>query len=254
MNKTDLLFYEAYEAFYEMAGSSGAFREFCKTAFGEDLSQDGFSDMKQVNRLLPYIPRGENVHILDIGCGNGKMLGYLQKQTGAYIHGFDYSENAIRMAQERYPEKAGFQVGVIGETEYPPGSFDVIVSMDTLYFAPDMDAFVAQVKSWLKQDGVFLAGYQEGAVVARTANMHTTQLAQALRANDMPYGADDITQETYELLQNKRKAALSCCSVFAQEGNSKWFDMLMGQTECSLEPFECFKTQMARYLYVAHKR
>lgn len=37
--------------------------------------------------------------------------------------------------------------------------FDVIISMDTMYFAKDMAAFVAQVKRWLKPNGVFFVGY-----------------------------------------------------------------------------------------------
>ncbi|WP_428849329.1 class I SAM-dependent methyltransferase [Thermocaproicibacter melissae] len=34
-----------------------------------------------------------------MGCGNGKMLKYLQERTGANIHGFDYSEQAIEYAK-----------------------------------------------------------------------------------------------------------------------------------------------------------
>ena len=51
MNKEELLFYDEYESFYTMAEKSDAFREFCKDAFGEDFSQDGFSDISQV--LMP---------------------------------------------------------------------------------------------------------------------------------------------------------------------------------------------------------
>ena len=83
------------------------------------------------------------------------MLGYLQKKTGAYIHGFDYSEQAIQTAQLLFPKNSEFKEGVIGKTEYSEKCFDVITSMDTMYFAKDMITFVAQIKKWLKQDGVF---------------------------------------------------------------------------------------------------
>lgn len=62
--------------------------------------------------LLEYIPKRENIHILDIGCGNGKMLGYLQSKTGAYIHGFDYSEQAIKTARKLHPTNAEFREGI----------------------------------------------------------------------------------------------------------------------------------------------
>ena len=253
MNKNDLLFYTAYEEFYTMASESKAFQNFCKDAFGEDFSQDGFSDIEQIDKILQYIPKRGNVHILDIGCGNGKMLGYLRQKTGAYIHGFDYSEQAIETAKALYPENAEFREGVIGEIEYPAGQFDVITSMDTMYFAKDMSSFAAQIKCWMKQEGIFFVGYQEGDVMPKTKDAHTTVLAEALRENGMPYEVEDITEQVYELLHKKREAAEKHKQEFAAEGHQNWYEMLIGQTEYAQVPYEEFKKNMARYLYVVSK-
>lgn len=253
MNKSELLFYDAYEAFYQMTNTSTAFQSFCKDAFGEDFSQDGFSDVHQIDLILPLIPRKGNVHILDVGCGNGKMLSYLQRKTGAYVHGFDYSEHAIAFAQSQYTTQAEFRHGIIGEIEYSEESFDLIISMDTMYFAPDMNTFVSQVKKWLKPDGIFFVGYQEGDVIPKTESIGTSLLAQALRKNDMPYHATDITAQTYTLLQRKRQAALHHQMLFEAEGNQDWFDMLIGQTDCILENYSSFALKMARYIFVANK-
>ena len=70
MDRKQLLFYDAYESFYAMASKSNAFQAFCKDAFGEDFSQDGFSNIEQIDMILQYIPQAENVHILDFlfGC------------------------------------------------------------------------------------------------------------------------------------------------------------------------------------------
>ena len=253
MNKDELLFYSAYEEFYTMAASSEAFKNFCYDAFGEDFSQDGFSDINQINRILDYIPQKDNVHILDIGCGNGKMLGYLQKKTEAFIHGFDYSEKAIATAKALYPVNTEFKEGIIGETEYAEAQFDVITSMDTMYFAKDMTAFLAQVKHWLKPGGVFFVGYQEGDVMPKTKDVHTTVLAEALRENEMQYEAEDITEEVYELLLKKRAAAVKYRAGFEAEGHQNWYEMLLWQTEYAQVPYEEFKEKLARYLYVVRK-
>lgn len=253
MNKNELLFYQAYEEFYAMAKESKAFKRFCEDAFGEDFSQDGFSNINQVNMILDYIPQGEEVHILDIGCGNGKMLGYLQKKTGAYIHGFDYSENAIETAKKLFPVNAEFREAVIGEADYPEESFDVIISMDTMYFAKDMAAFVAQIKKWLKKDGVFFVGYQEGDVMPKTENADMTVLAKALGQNGMQYEVMDITRETYDLLKSKRVSAGKYKEMFEAEGHLNWYEMLMWQTEYACGVFEDFEKKMARYIYVIRK-
>lgn len=250
MNKSELLFYDAYEQFYEMAKTSKAFAGFCKEAFDEDFSQDGFSDRQQIDGILKYIPDRADVHILDIGCGNGKMLGYLQKKTGAYIHGFDYSENAIATAKTLYQTKAEFWEGVMGEIEYDSDAFDVITSMDTMYFAKDMTAFVGQIKSWLKPDGILYVGYQEGDVLPKTENVDTTELAKALTANGMKYEVTDITEQVYELLRKKRAAAMKYKTAFEQEGNKMWYEMLVAQTEYASVSLEEFKEKMARYIYV----
>lgn len=254
MNDTKLLFYNEYEQFYKMTGKSKAFKEFCKDAFGEDFSQDGFSDIRQINRILHYIPEGEDIHILDVGCGNGKMLGYLQDKTNAYIHGFDYSANAIETARNMFHTKADFRQGLIGETEYPEEQFDLIVSMDTMCFAPDMEKFVLQIMKWLKKDGVLFVGYQEGDVMPKTNNEMTTVLAKAFDQFRIRYEVEDITRETYELLKKKREAALLHQKEFEKEGNKDWFDLLMFQTECAADPYEEFERNMARYIYVVRKK
>ena len=143
--------------------------------------------------------------------------------------------------------------GVIGELDYPEEKFDVIISMDTMYFAKDMTAFVAQVKRWMKQNAVFFVGYQEGEVMPKTENMHTTMLSKALIANGLTYEAVDITEQTYELLKAKRVAAQTYQKEFEEEGYSDWFNMLMGQTECVTQTLEQFKENMARYIYVIRK-
>lgn len=253
MNKSELLFYDAYEQFYAMANSSRAFSNFCADAFGEDFSQDGFSDIDQINLIFDHIPQGDDVHILDIGCGNGKLLGYLQGRTGAYIHGFDYSAQAIESAKKMFTDKADLREGIIGEIRYPAGSFDVIISMDTMYFAKDMTDFTAQIKSWLKPNGVFFAGYQEGDVMPRTEGIHTSILTKALEANGMKYTASDITRQTFDLLCSKREAAMKHRAEFEAEGHSQWYDLLMLQTDCITDGYDQFAHNMARYIYVAGK-
>ncbi len=253
MNKSDLLFYDAYEEFYKMAAGSFAFQAFCKDAFGEDFSQDGFSDITQINRILEYTPAGEEVHILDIGCGNGKMLGYLQKKTGAYIHGFDFSGEGIKTAKALFTYRADFREGIMGEVDYEESSFDVITSMDSIYFAGDMSDFVAQVKRWLKKDGVFFVGYQEGDVMPKTEGIATTLLAKALEQNGLKYQVTDITRQTYDMLRRKREAALAHQEQFLAENQEDWFDLLVLQTECATETYEEFARKMARYLFVARK-
>ena len=155
------------------------------------------------------------------------MLGYLQKRTNAFIYGFDYSQHAIENAKKLFTNNAHFDEGIIGEIEYPQAKFDLITSMDTMYFAPNMTSFVAQIKKWLKNDGVFFVGYQEGDVMPKTQNAQTTMLANALEQNKMEYKVYDITKQTYDLLRKKREVAIAHKEQFESEGHLEWYDMLI---------------------------
>lgn len=253
MSEQDMLFYKEYERFYAMTETSEAFREFCMQAFGADFSQDGFSDIEQINRILDYLPSEKGAHILDIGCGNGKMLGYLQTKAKVYIHGFDYSWKAIQTAKRLHPYRSDFRRGVIGVVDYPNDSLDMVISMDSMYFAQDMTSFVGQIWRWLRAGGVFFCGYQEGDVMPKTEDASTTELAKALRKHGIDYEVFDITMESYDLLRRKREVASSLREAFIRVGEKDWHDMLMGQTEYACKPYEEFCREMARYIIIARK-
>lgn len=116
-----------------------------------------------------------------------------------------------------------------------------------------MAAFAAQVKKWLKKDGIFFIGYQEGEVMPKTESAFTTVLAKAIEKNGMHYEVTDITEQTYDLLKKKRTSAIMHQAEFEAEGYKNWFDMLIGQTESVSESLEQFKEKMARYIYVIRK-
>lgn len=181
------------------------------------------------------------------------MLKYLQSRTGAHISGFDFSQNAIESARLAFPDRSGFRVGIIGEIEYPDQSFDAVISMDTVYFAENLTAFVGQVKKWLKMGGVFLIGYQEGDIMRKTKDSSTTVLAKALEDNGFPYDVQDLTEQTYHLMRHKRKTIEGRKSDFIKEGRESRYDMIWNQTNCAAVPLETYKKENARYLYTARR-
>ncbi|MGB4660028.1 MAG: class I SAM-dependent methyltransferase [Mobilitalea sp.] len=253
MNKSNLLFYNAYQEFYKMAECSLCFKKYCEEAFGKDFSQDGFSDVEQIDLIFKYASLDENSHILDIGCGNGKMLQYLQKKTGATIYGFDYSENAIASAKSDINVRSNFQVGVMGEVEYPDESMDLITSMDTMYFAKDMNTLINQIHRWLKPNGLFFCGYQEGDVMPKTKNSSTTVLAKAMRDNDIKYEVIDYTKETYQMLKHKRQVITKMKADFKAEKLCRWYSIILRQTDCVKVSFDEYAKKNARYLYLFRK-
>lgn len=251
--RKDLLFYTGYQAFYKMAGRSIAFAKYCEKAFGEDFSQDGFSDVTQLNLILSMVSLNDRSKVLDLGCGNGKMLQYIQQKTGADIYGLDYSKKAIKQAVKRTGLKKQFKVALLGENVFEDLKFDLVISMDSMYFAPDMNQMVLQIMEWLTPEGVFLCGYQEGDVMEKTENEHSTVLAKALRQNGLAYQSTNYTSKTYHMLKRKRESILSLKEEFLKEKNKLWYQVILGQTEMATVPYEEFCVKNARYIYMVEK-
>ncbi|MGI5895044.1 MAG: class I SAM-dependent methyltransferase [Candidatus Merdivicinus sp.] len=251
--KDERLFYQAYESFYQMAEDSVAFSQYCTAAFGEDFSQDGFGDCSQLRFFFEKAPVFPGAKVLDIGCGNGKLLAFLQREFGAEGYGFDYSRNAIHSARQRLSQPENFQVFTMEEADYPSASFDRITSLDSIYFAQDMEALVRRIYGWLKPGGFFLCAYQEGDVMPKTLDFSTTALAQAFRNIRLPYSVWDITDLSYQTLIRKRQVILAMRENFAREGRQDWFDLILHQTDPALLPYEEYQKQNARYFYLLEK-
>ena len=87
----------------------------------------------------------------------------------------------------------------------------------------------------------------------KTENVQTAVLTIALEQNGLKYEVADITKQTYDLLKFKRDAAIMHQVEFEAEGYRNWFEMLMGQTECTTKTYEQFAKRMARYIYIIRK-
>ena len=75
--------------------------------------------------------------LLDLGCGNGMIAEYIADRTGAHVTGIDFIERAIHDAQVRTAgkrERLEFRVMDMSRLDFPPVSFDVVITIDTLYF------------------------------------------------------------------------------------------------------------------------
>jgi len=243
--------YEVYESFYKTVEKSAEFSKFCSTVYGIDLSQDGFSDIEQIEFLLEKLSLSPESRFLDIGCGNGKLLAYVYSKTGADVYGFDYSPTAVESAKNRLPDlKENFNVGDIDEISYEEQFFDAIVSVDTLYFTDDLNGFVNRIMSWLKPGGVFAAFYMdEGKTPCKT------QLASILDKNGTKYEVFDFCDSHYYIMRKKHDTALLMREALERDG-------LKEHTERMLrESFDCSITKEGagdeycgcRFLYVVRK-
>ena len=126
-----------------------------KAAAGEDL--DGEARM-----IDAMADRG--AHILDAGCGPGRLAGYLA-QRGHRVVGVDVDPELIAAAEQDHPGPR-YLVGDLAELDLPArgvtAPFDVIVSAGNVmgFLAPSTRALVAQrLGAHLAHDGRLVIGF-----------------------------------------------------------------------------------------------
>lgn len=105
--------------------------------------------------LAQYTESGDKV--LDLGCGNGRLLDLLRDKNINYI-GVDNSSTLISLAQKRYPG-ADFQVGDALNLPFPDNHFDKVYSIAVLHHIPSKELrqrFLKEAKRVLRPEGLLI--------------------------------------------------------------------------------------------------
>ena len=150
------MYWYYYQKFYPAARASAAHSELCRRVFGEDLCQEGQTDMASLTEMLDGMDLKQGEQLLDLGCGAGVIAEYVSDQKGVSVTGIDYAASAIAEANQRTADKRSrmtFLEGDMNDLEFPAGSFDAVISLDTLYWAADLDETLSTLVTALKPGG-----------------------------------------------------------------------------------------------------
>lgn len=86
-----------------------------------------------MNKFTDIFSKNSYESILDIGCGEGAVLNYLNKKfkLPSDCHGIDLSEKEIEMAKKNIPF-CTFKTGSIYELPYENNRFDLVICTEVL--------------------------------------------------------------------------------------------------------------------------
>ena len=112
-----------------------------------------------VNQFLDKLSLKENFSFLDIGCGNGWVVRKMsQKLSCVNAIGIDKSKLMIKNAKSKISsEKESYFVTEL-ESWNTKEKFDVIFSMESLYYSVPMEPALKKVFKLLKKGGTFYCG------------------------------------------------------------------------------------------------
>lgn len=203
---------------------SAAFARFCECVYGKSLNQYGTADMQQIDELIEILQLNQGSHVLDIGCGIGTMGEYIAQQSGAEITGVDNSEALIARARERYRDspRLHFAVMDMNDLKFPPSSFDAVISIDSHYFAKDLDRTMAGFCRVLKdggQMGLFHTHALGPNDPQEGLGPEAATVGRVLANRGLRFTALDQTKANLELWQRMKQAAQDLEAELEAGGN-----------------------------------
>jgi phosphoethanolamine N-methyltransferase len=146
-------------------------------AVGGELYHDRLIDMLQVIWGPGFLSPGgadevarivgnadlRGLSVLDIGCGAGGIdLALVRSHGAGYVTGIDVEDTVLRHARGMVAN-AGLtnRIGLVkvapGPLPFPPGTFDVVFSKDSIVHIPDKVTLMAEVFRVLRPGGRFIA-------------------------------------------------------------------------------------------------
>ncbi|MHC4153418.1 MAG: class I SAM-dependent methyltransferase [Planctomycetota bacterium] len=102
-----------------------------------------------------HVPRGSAAH-LDFGCYDGTFLYSLRNKRCARLVGVDISRDAVRKANERFPELEVHHVSGKMPLPFADGLFGSITLLDVLEHVYEQRALLNELDRVLSRDGIFI--------------------------------------------------------------------------------------------------
>jgi SAM-dependent methyltransferase len=141
----------------------GALERAQQAAFGsaEYVEQESFVRASELRALAEKAGIGPGVSVLDLCCGVAGPGRFLTRELGCAYLGVDASEEAVAAARERTGGlSCRFAVGKI--PPLPPGTFDVVLLLETMLAFRDKEPLLEAVSGALAPGGRFAFTLEEG--------------------------------------------------------------------------------------------
>lgn len=121
----------------------------------EDFSRTRKRAVDESGTIKKHIGKGEK--ILDLGCGNGRIMDIFRDQKVEYV-GVDNSEKLIELARKKHPE-GRFLVADALRLPFSENYFDRVISIGVFHHLPSEKyrlKFLNEAKRVLKRKGMLI--------------------------------------------------------------------------------------------------
>lgn len=226
MNLIERLFVKYYmtparfSRFLIAADESKAYGEVTRKAFGISLGQFNLLPKSQLDALLSLLNSNDNV--LDVGCGNGRITGYISDKVMCRIKGIDFAEEAIRKAIEKHGnDRVSFETMKIEELTNVKDTFSKIIAIDSLYFFQDLKPIIKSFINLLSPDGKIIVFFSHNA--RSHGDISRDLIEETLSHFSVSTMKVDFTKEEIQMWNTLKEELEKRKYNFRKEGNMSLF-------------------------------
>jgi SAM-dependent methyltransferase len=220
---------------------------------GEYVEQQSFVRASEIRALAEQAGVAPGVSVLDLCCGVAGPGRFLTGELGCDYLGVDASAAAVDIARERGRGlPCRFEVAEI--PPLPPGTFDVILLLETMLAFPDKEQLVHEVSRALPVGGRFAFTLEEGTPLteaerAQMPNADTVWLTPLDEMHELLVRAGLAVRWQADWSRSHRAAAESLADSYAT-------DAALGELEAAHRLWgEWLATRRARkFALVAERR
>lgn len=110
--------------------------------------------------MIEHMKLSEDVKILDVGFGNGYLEKLIYRKVKCSIYGIDISKDMVKSASAKNKkgianEDIHLSVGDCCNLTFENNSFDIVATMNTIYFWDDTIRGLQKIYRVLSEHGVF---------------------------------------------------------------------------------------------------
>jgi ubiquinone/menaquinone biosynthesis C-methylase UbiE len=124
-----------------------------KKADHYDDTFDGKFTLQFKEQLLKTVNIPEGGRVLDVACGNGRLLHMLSQTHNFFGYGTDISEKMIENSKALNPSMV-FECAPCDKLPFEDGFFDVITVCAAFHHFPDVEGFAKEAERVLKAGGL----------------------------------------------------------------------------------------------------
>ena len=191
---------------------------------GEYVEQESFMRAGEIRALAERAGVAPGVSVLDLCCGVAGPGRFVTRELGCSYVGVDASASAVGIARARARGlPCRFEVAQV--PPLPPGTFDVVLLLETILAFPDKETLVEEVSRALPVGGRFAFTLEEGVPLteserAQMPDADTVWLTPLDEMHEVLAGAGLVLRWEDDWSRSHRAVASSLIDAFAADATA----------------------------------